>query len=165
MGGNEMTYNITYRNATLDNSDIEIAVDFMRKLCIYQKMDHGVINEENMAKLLSDGAGKGLIAYIDDAPVAFMYYYYNYPMLIGDKGIYIDCLYIEEDFRHCGVGTAILKHVAQMALKEGGRRLEWACLTWNRPALDMYEKIGAHEMDTISIHRMYYDDMIGLAEM
>ena len=34
----------------------------------------------------------------------------------------------------------------------------------NRPALDMYEKIGAHEMDTISIHRMYYDDMIGLAE-
>lgn len=159
-----MSYEITYRKATLDEPDIALATEFMRKLGIYQKMDDiSMINEENMKKLLSENAGKGLIAYIDDVPVAFMYYYYNYPMLVGDKCIYIDCLYIEEEYRHSGVGTQILRHISKTALEEGCRRLEWACLTWNRPALDMYDKIGAKKMDTISIHRIYYDDIVKLA--
>lgn len=159
-----MSYKITYRAATLDKEDLSLAVGFMKKLCIYQKMDDtSMINEDNMKVLLSDGAGKGLIVYADDKPAAFMYYYYNYPMLIGTKCIYIDCLYIEEEYRHSGVGTQILQYIANMALDEGCRRLEWACLTWNRPALDMYEKIGAKTMDNISMHRVYYDELVKLA--
>ena len=159
-----MSYKITYRAATLDKEDISLAVDFMKKLCVYQKMDDtSMINEDNMKGLLSDGAGKGLIVYADDKPAAFMYYYYNYPMLIGTKCIYIDCLYIEEEYRHSGLGTQILQYVANMALDEGYRRLEWACLTWNQPALDMYEKIGAKTMDNISMHRVYYDELVRLA--
>lgn len=159
-----MSYKITYRAATLDKEDLSLAVGFMKKLCVYQKMDDtSMINEDNMKVLLSDGAGKGLIVYADDKPAAFMYYYYNYPMLIGTKCIYIDCLYIEEEYRHSGVGTQILQYIANMALDEGCRRLEWACLTWNRPALDMYEKIGAKTMDNISMHRVYYDELVKLA--
>ncbi len=159
-----MSYEITYRNATLEQQDIELAIDMMKKLCIYQKMeDTSMINEENMRKLLNDGAGKGIIAYVDGKPAAFMYYYYNYPMLIGEKCIYIDCLYIEEEYRHSGIGSHILKYIADLALDEGCRRLEWACLTWNQPALNMYNKIGAKTMDNISLHRVYYDELVALA--
>lgn len=159
-----MSYEITYKHADRSKEDIDIAVEFMKKLCVYQKMDDSsMINEENMVKLLAEGAGKGLIAFVDDKPVAYMYYYYNYPMLIGTKCIYIDCLYIEEEYRHLGIGTQILKYVANMALDEGCRRLEWMCLTWNKPALDMYDKLGAQKMDNISLHRVYYDNLVKLA--
>ncbi len=159
-----MSYEITYRNATLDQKDIDLAVDMMKKLCIYQKMeDTSMINEENMRKLLADNAGNGIFAYIDEKPVAFMYYYYNYPMLIGDKCMYIDCLYIEEEYRHCGVGTDFLKHISRKALDEGCGRLEWLCLTWNTPALDMYDKIGAKKMDTVSLHRVELETIVKLA--
>ena len=96
-----MSYEITYRKATLEKEDISLAIDMMKKLCVYQKMDDtSMINEENMRKLLSDGAGSGLITYVDGKPAAFMYYYYNYPMLIGTKCIYIDCLYRELQYLH-----------------------------------------------------------------
>lgn len=159
-----MSYEITYRKASLDKHDIDIAVDMMKKLCIYQKMeDLSMINDDNMRKLLGDNAGRGIITYVDGKPVAFMYYYYNYPMLIGEKCIYIDCLYIEEEYRHLGLGSQILKHIANIALDEGCRRLEWLCLTWNTPALNMYEKIGAKTMDNVSLHRVYYDELVDLS--
>ena len=160
-----MSYEITYRNATLEQQDIELAVDMMKKLCIYQKMeDTSMINEENMRKLLDEKAGRGIIAYADGKPAAFMYYYYNYPMLIGCKCMYIDCLYIEEEFRHSGVGTDFLRYIADIALEEGCKRIEWLCLTWNRPALNMYDKIGAKTMDTVSLHRVDHETMIKIAD-
>ena len=160
-----MSHEITYRNATLNAYDIELAVDMMKKLCIYQQMeDTSMINEDNMKSLLDDNAGKGIFAYIDGKPVAFMYYYYNYPMLIGSKCMYIDCLYIEEDYRHCGVGTDFLKYISKVALDEGCGRLEWLCLTWNTPALDMYDKIGAKKMDTVSLHRVDLETLVSLAK-
>ena len=33
-----MSYEITYRNAVLVDDDIALAVEMMKKLCIYQKM-------------------------------------------------------------------------------------------------------------------------------
>lgn len=159
-----MSHEIIYKYADHSKKDIDIAVDFMKKLCIYQRMDDtSMINENNMIKLLSEGAGKGIIVYVDNKPAAFMYYYYNYPMLIGEKCIYIDCLYIEDEFRRLGIGTKILQYIANLALDEGCRRLEWACLTWNIPALTMYDKIGAKRMDNISLHRVYYDELLKLA--
>lgn len=160
-----MSHEITYRNATLNAYDIELAVDMMKKLCIYQQMeDTSMINEDNMKSLLDDNAGKGIFAYIDGKPVAFMYYYYNYPMLIGSKCMYIDCLYIEEEYRHCGVGTDFLKYISRAALDEGCGRLEWLCLTWNTPALDMYDKIGAKKMDNVSLHRVDLETIVSLAK-
>ncbi|MDO5415281.1 MAG: GNAT family N-acetyltransferase [Bacillota bacterium] len=159
-----MSYEITYREATIDDKDIYLAVDLMKKLCIYQKMeDTSMINEDNMRKLLADNAGNGIFAYIDGEPVAFMYYYYNYPMLIGNKCMYIDCLYIEDGYRHCGVGTDFLKYISRKALDDGCGRLEWLCLTWNTPALDMYDKIGAKKMDTVSLHRVDLETIVKLA--
>jgi len=160
-----MAYEIIFKNATLEESDIELAVDMMRKLCIYQKMDDtSMINADNMKKLLSENAGNGIFAYIDGKPVAFMYYYYNYPMLIGNKCMYIDCLYIEEEYRHCGIGSDFLKHISSIALEEGCGRLEWLCLTWNTPALKMYDKIGAKKMDTVSLHRVDLETIVKLAK-
>lgn len=160
-----MSHEITYRNATLSANDIELAVDMMKKLCIYQQMeDTSMINEDNMKSLLGDNAGNGIFAYIDGKPVAFMYYYYNYPMLIGSKCMYIDCLYIEEEYRHCGVGTDFLKYISRAALDEGCGRLEWLCLTWNTPALDMYDKIGAKKMDNVSLHRVDLETIVSLAK-
>lgn len=160
-----MSYEIIYRKASLDQHDIELAVKLMKKLCIYQKMeDTSMINEENMRTLLAEDAGRGVFAYIEDKPAAFMYYYYNYPMLMGCKCMYIDCLYIEEEFRHSGIGTKFVKYIADIGLKEGCRRIEWLCLTWNIPALKMYDKLGAKTMDTISLHRVDHETMRKLAD-
>jgi len=160
-----MSYEITYREAILESHDIELAVDMMKRLCIYQKMDDtSVINDENMRKLLAEDAGRGVFAYIDDKPAAFMYYYYNYPMLMGSKCMYIDCLYIEKEFRHSGIGTDFVKYIAGKGIDEGCRRMEWLCLTWNIPALKMYDKLGAKTMDTISLHRVDSETMRKLAD-
>ena len=70
-----MSHEITYRNATLNAYDIELAVDMMKKLCIYQQMeDTSMINEDNMKSLLDDNAGKGIFAYIVGMALPYLEY-------------------------------------------------------------------------------------------
>ena len=41
-----------------------------------------------------------------------------------------------------GIGTALLSRVAAITLERGYRRLEWAVLEWNTPAIRFYERRG-----------------------
>lgn len=47
------------------------------------------------------------------------------------------------DYRGKGAGRALLKHIAQLAVKRQCGRLEWSVLDWNQPAIDFYLSIGA----------------------
>lgn len=159
-----MSLDLTIKKVTLADEDIDLAIDMMLKLSEYQKIeDVSMINPVNMRKLLAENAGEAVFGYVDDIPIAFMYYYFNYPVLIGEKCIYIDSLYIEEEYRNQGVGNQMLKYIANKAVAEGYRRLEWTCLNWNEPALKFYDKIGAVRADAISLHRVPYDTIVKIA--
>lgn len=72
-------------------------------------------------------------------------YFYNFSTWTGVPGIYLEDLFVKEQYRKKGYGVALLKRLAQEVLKVGGKRLEWSCLDWNEPSLKFYtsERIGA----------------------
>jgi len=41
----------------------------------------------------------------------------------------------------------VMEHLAALTLERGHVRLEWCALTWNEPALNFYEKIGAQRLE------------------
>ena len=53
-----------------------------------------------------------------------------------------------------GVGAALLRRVAEIAVERGCARLEWAALDWNAPALGFYEKLGAEQLGEWVMHRL-----------
>ena len=50
---------------------------------------------------------------------------------------------VKPDFQGKGYGKAIMRYLANLAVKEKCGRFEWVVLEWNQPAIGFYEKVGA----------------------
>ncbi len=94
------------------------------------------------------------MAELDKAPVGFALFFHNFSTWEGRKGLYLEDLYVTPDARGQGVGTALLAHLAAIALERDCARFEWAVLDWNQRAIDVYRKIGAVGMDEWRIQRL-----------
>lgn len=141
------------------------AVEYLKKLGDFMEVPESTtVTAEKLQSLLASGTGKGIFGVFDGKTVAFMYYYGNSASLRGEKGIYIDSLYIEERYRRSGIGREMIRYVACEALKEGCTRLEWLCFDWNTKAIDLYNKIGATRFAGVSTYRMPTEKIRELAE-
>lgn len=142
--------------------DGERAAAYVKKLADYMNVSGtAAVTAEKMKAFLESGAGKAVFGMAEDEVAAFLYYYETAPALLGERGIYIDVLYVEEKYRKCGIGRQMMDYIARLAVQKGCKRLEWACLDWNGPAMDFYRKLGAKTMDSIILHRMNPEDLQG----
>jgi GNAT superfamily N-acetyltransferase len=75
--------------------------------------------------------------------VGFFVFYYQYSTFKGKAGMYIEDLYIREQYRGAGYGSRMLLHIMRMAAEQGMARLEWQVVSWNSAAQEFYKKMGA----------------------
>ena len=94
------------------------------------------------------------MAFENDRPIGFALYFYNYSTFIGRKGLYLEDLYVQPNYRGKGYGKKLLLHLVQTAKKENCGRMEWSVLKWNQPAIDFYESLGAKAMQEWSVYRL-----------
>jgi GNAT superfamily N-acetyltransferase len=138
----------TIRPAT--PADVPLILTFVRALATYELEPDAVIATEG--DLLRDGFGPNpfyfcLIADHDGQPAGFAFYFFNYSTWVGRPGIYLEDIFVHPEFRGLGIGKALLQRVAAVALEKGCKRLQWAVLDWNTPAIDFYRAMGAEFMD------------------
>ena len=60
---------------------------------------------------------------------------------------YLEDLFVLPELRGRGIGKALLKRVAAIALEKGCQRLQWEVLDWNTPAIEFYRAMGAEFLD------------------
>ena len=140
--------NIEIRKATRD--DVPFIFNFIKELAIYEKAEHEVVTSEaDIEKsIFSDSSTVyANMAFLDNKPVGFSVYFYNYSTWLGKNGLYLEDLYVSSNHRGLGVGKALLKHLAKTAVKNDCGRFEWSVLDWNTPAIDFYNSIGAKPQD------------------
>ena len=99
-------------------------------------------------------AAEALIAEMDGAPVGMALFFHNFSTWTGRRGLYLEDLYVTPAARGAGVGKALLKRLAEIAVARGCARFEWAVLDWNQPAIDFYRAMGAEMMDEWRICRV-----------
>jgi len=86
---------------------------------------------------------EALMGFADDAPVGFALYFYNFSTFLGKRGIYLEDLFVDPEFRGQGIGKALLQRLARIAKDQDCGRMEWSVLTWNQPSIDFYHRLGA----------------------
>lgn len=138
----------TIRAATPD--DVPQILAFIRALAAYERAPDEVTATE--AGLLRHGFGSNpfyfcLIAEQDGQPAGFALYFFNYSTWMGQPGIYLEDLFVLPELRGLGIGKALLKRVAAVAVEKGCQRLQWEVLDWNTPAIDFYRAMGAEFLD------------------
>ena len=133
----------TIRPAT--SADIPQILTFIRALAVYEREPDAVTATET--DLLRDGFGPNpfyfcLIAESEGTPSGFAFYFFNYSTWLGRPGLYLEDLFVLPEFRSLGIGKALLRRVAAIAVENGCPRLQWEVLDWNTPAIDFYQAMG-----------------------
>jgi GNAT superfamily N-acetyltransferase len=154
------------RIVSATESDIPIILDLIRALAEYEKLAHLVAAtpQRLRATLFSiKPAAEVLLAYWDDECVGFAVFFSTYSTFLGQPGLYLEDLYVKPPWRDNGIGSAMLKHLARIAMARDCGRLEWAVLDWNEPAIQFYQKLGAVPMDQWTKYRLTGDALKSLA--
>jgi GNAT superfamily N-acetyltransferase len=126
--------------------DIPAIVRLVRRLAEYEKLARAVVSTEDDFRKALFGPQRNveaLMAFAEDAPVGFALYFYNFSTFLGKRGIYLEDLFVEPEYRGQGIGNALLRRLARIGKEEDCGRTEWSVLTWNQPSIDFYHRLGA----------------------
>jgi GNAT superfamily N-acetyltransferase len=147
-------------------ADIPAILDFIRKLAEYEHLSHTVTaTEADLHNHLFGPApaAEVLLAKIADKPIGFALYFTTFSTFLGSPGIWLEDLFVSPDHRHRGIGQALLRAVANIAIKRNCGRLEWSVLDWNQPAIQLYKKLGAVPMNDWTTQRLTGEALLRLA--
>ena len=130
---------------------------FIRGLAAYEREPDAVeATEAHLERTLfaADPKVFGIMAELDGVPAGFAVYFYNYSTWLGRHGLYLEDLFVTPDLRGRGVGLALLRHLAGIAVAEGCGRFEWMVLDWNEPAIEFYRAAGAVPLEEWTVYRL-----------
>ena len=82
----------------------------------------------------------------------------TFPAFELTRSLYIRDLYVVKRMRRHGVGQALVKAAARLALGEGFSALEWTTDSGNTAARKMYETCGATHLER-TFYRLFDDDL------
>jgi GNAT superfamily N-acetyltransferase len=156
---------LSIRPAT--RADLPLIAQFIRDLAAYERLAHEVRFDE--AALGERLFGKRpyaevLIGEINGSPQGFALFFHNFSTFEGKPGVYLEDLFVRPDARGSGLGKALLKRLAQIAVERDCARLEWWVLDWNQPSIQFYKKLGANPMNEWTTFRVDGDVLMDLAK-
>ncbi len=130
-------------------ADVPAIYALITELAVYEREPDAVAITE--ADVLRDGWGPHpqftcLVAEAEGAVCGFALYHPIYSTWQG-RSLYLEDLYVQPAYRGLGLGTALMARVAAEARTQGCARMDWSVLTWNEPAIRVYERIGAVRME------------------
>lgn len=137
--------------------DSALILSFIRKLAEYEKLAHECVATEDDIRISLFGESPKafcIIAEANDKPVGFALCFYNYSTFQGKAGIYIEDLFVDEEYRGHGIGKGFFKFLALKAKEENLGRIQWWVLDWNEPSINFYKKMGATLMDEWTVCRL-----------
>ncbi|MGF6772510.1 GNAT superfamily N-acetyltransferase [Paraburkholderia sp. GAS199] len=97
---------------------------------------------------------EALVAQDGERIVGYALFFHNYSSFVGKRGLYLEDVYVQPSQRGSGLGTALLAHLASIAVERQCGRFEWTVLDWNKQAIGFYEKLGATVMPDWRVVRL-----------
>jgi len=140
-----------------ERADVPVIAELIRGLARFEKMEDEVtMTEDRLAASLFGERryAETLIADQDGEPVGFALFFHNFSTFLAQPGIYLEDLFVLPDHRGGGIGRALLRELARLAVERGCGRLEWAVLDWNRDAIGFYERLGAKPNSEWTVYRL-----------
>lgn len=152
------------RAATVD--DVPLLRTMIVEFATFERMEKLVtITEEVLAR---DGFGpqpryRAMLPEWDGKPAGYAFFFGFYSSFQG-PGMFLEDIYVRDEFRGKGIGKALMAEVAAIALREGFWAMRWEVLDWNQPAIDFYKRLGATFLHDWKQVRLDGDPLRRLAE-
>lgn len=173
-----MPPHLTIRAAT--PADIPLLLEFIRGIATYEKLEHQFVataellreelfGQQPAAEVILVFAGESSANTLSResstvVPVAYAVFFHNFSTFLGRRGLYLEDIFVQPEFRRQGIGRVLLRHLAKVAVERGCGRFEWTVLDWNASAIEFYQGLGAEVLPDWRICRLTSDALHRLAE-
>ena len=162
---------LKYRIREATEDDIPVVMDLVKRLAVYEKLIGSYTANEELYRrygwgeeaifkvLLAENEG-------DNGPdyLGLALYYFTFSTFVGKPTLWLEDMFVPEELRGLGIGTALLRRLAQVALERDCGRMEWTVLDWNEPSRRYYFSLGAKAMDEWTTFRLTPTEIKRLAE-
>ncbi|MGH9544488.1 MAG: GNAT family N-acetyltransferase [Terriglobales bacterium] len=107
-----------------------------------------------------------LIAEWDGLAAGYALFFDYYSSFEGRAGLFLEDIYVRDQYRGKGIGGALLARIASVARQQNGFGVRWQVLDWNAPAIEFYKNLGATFLDdwkTVSLEGDALQNVAGSA--
>jgi RimJ/RimL family protein N-acetyltransferase len=160
---------LRWRIRVAEEKDIPVMLDLCHQLSVYEGLEfkgtpelyrrYGFTEDKIFDCLLAENTGDVGPPYLGVA-----LYYYTFSTFESKPTLWLEDLFVPEEYRGNGVGTALLKRLCGIAVEKDCGRFEWTVLDWNEPSRQFYYSLGATSMDGWTTFRMTPEAFKKLAE-
>lgn len=144
-------------------ADLPRLLAFINEMAVFERMTTAATEETLYEAFFTDPpAAIAELVLVDDVAVGYVIYFFTFGSMTGRRGLWLDDLYVAPSQRGRGLGRALMRYLAGVAVRHQCARFEWMVLDWNERALALYHSLGARVLDD---HRVCRLDEAGLAAL
>lgn len=140
-----------------EEKDIPIILELVNKLALFERAPQEVAVTEK--DYIDNGFRsetplfESNIAYFDGRVAGFSLWYYRFSTWKG-KRLYVEDIYIEEEFRGKGIGKKLLDLAIKEAKMKNCTGMMWQVLDWNVAAIEFYKKYDVKlDYEWVNVHK------------
>ena len=147
--------------------DVDELLRLIRALAEYEKLADMAVGTPAMLREALFGprpSCEAIIAERGGRSVGFALYFTTFSTFLCKPGLYLEDLFVEPAHRGAGLGKALLRRLAAIAIERDCGRFEWRVLDWNDPSIRFYQSLGATLMPEWQLVRMTRPEIAALAK-
>jgi ribosomal protein S18 acetylase RimI-like enzyme len=129
-----------------ENRDLAKVIDLVREFAEYEDLlDYCQVTAAKLADVVfgPEAFVKCMVARDGTEVIGYALYYPNFASFRGQRGIYLEDIFVRKEYRGRRVGDDMLKAIARESKSAGFERIDFQVLEWNKPAIGFYFKHGA----------------------
>jgi len=150
---NANQFEFELRPGTID--DVPLLHAFIHEMAVFEKLTlYATEASLREAFFGAQPAAYTLLAFDKGKPIGYIVYLYNFSTMLGQRGLWLEDLYVRPEYRGKGVGKALMAYLKTFAAEQGCGRFEWMVLDWNEDAIAFYKGLGAQMLDDWRVCRV-----------
>lgn len=131
--------NIEIRKAT--ENDFIVIYELLKEFSVFIKTPEKVtVTLDQMVK--DKDCFNCLVAIDNETIIGYAAYFFAYYSWTG-KSLYLDDLFVLEQYRGQRIGTRLIGSIIDIARQENCKKVRWQVSNWNKPAIEFYKNLGA----------------------
>jgi GNAT superfamily N-acetyltransferase len=143
--------------------DVPLLLTFIRAMAEFEKLEVTATEKVLQESLFGERpVAEVVLAFVNGKPAAYAVYFFTFGTMTGKRGLWLDDIFVNPEFRRRGIAKALMAYLAEIAVKNECGRFEWMVLDWNKTAIALYQDMGATVLDEWRICRL---ENAALAEM
>ena len=146
--------------------DVPRLLELIRALAEYEKLTHLVVGTEAQLREELFGARpviEAVLAWEGSQGLGFALFFHSFSTFLTRRGLFLEDLFVVPEARGRGIGKALIRHGARLAVERGCGRYEWAVLDWNTPAIEFYQSLSAVMLPEWRLCRLTGEPLLRLA--